>query len=151
MKPGASRQDHLNLDETDDLFTTTVREDGFPQATMVSYVNHRLAIYFGTSTASQRAKYISRNNKVSLTINRPYENWDEITGISLDGHAIAVTDKRESRKAGELVLKNFLQVEQYMPSEAGVEGELVLFCIEPLVVSLLDYRRGFAQTDLVNA
>lgn len=137
------------IDDADDLTIATVREDGFPQATTVSYVNDGLSIYFGTSSDSQKAKNIARNDKVSLTINRPYANWDEIVGISLAGHAKVVTDKAESQKAGELVLKKFPQVEQYMPSDADMKGELVFFRIDPVVVSLLDYGKGFGHTDLV--
>jgi len=50
----------------------TVREDGYPQAPTVSYVNDGPTIYFGCAAASTKAKNITGNAKVSLTVNLPY-------------------------------------------------------------------------------
>lgn len=136
------------VDETDDMTIATIRPDGFPQATTVSYVNDGLAIYFGTSSNSQKAQNITANGKVSLTINRPYANWDEITGLSLAGNATLVTDAEESKKAMELVFSKFPQVADYMPANSE-EGGLAIFRIDPLVISLLDYGKGFGHIDLV--
>ena len=46
----------------------TVRVDGFPEATTVSFMNDGLRIYFGTATNSQKARNIAQNDKVSLTM-----------------------------------------------------------------------------------
>jgi general stress protein 26 len=54
-----------------DMTLATVREDGYPQATTVSYVNDHLAIYFGYAAESQKAVNIARNDRVSLTVNLP--------------------------------------------------------------------------------
>jgi hypothetical protein len=43
-------------------------EDGYPQATTVSYVSDGLTIYFGCGEASQKARNLARNTKVSLTV-----------------------------------------------------------------------------------
>ena len=75
------------LDRANDMTIATIRQDGYPQATTVSYANDGLDIYFGCSEDSQKARNISRNGKVSLTINLPYANWGEIRGISAGGHA----------------------------------------------------------------
>ena len=71
------------IDDVNDMTIATVREDGFPQATTVSYVNDGLTIYFMTAEDAQKAKNIARNGKVSLTINRDYQNWNEIEGLSM--------------------------------------------------------------------
>ena len=39
------------IDDIDDLTIATVRNDGYPQATTVSYVNDGLTIYFGNAVA----------------------------------------------------------------------------------------------------
>ena len=138
------------IDEEDDLTIATIRPDGFPQATTVSYINDGPTIYFCTTADSQKAQNIGQNNKVSLTINRPYETWNDIVGISLGGHAYVVTDVAEQEKVNTLLFKKFPQVVDYLPSEAKIEGEMVTFRIEPTVVSLLDYRQGFGHTDTVH-
>ena len=47
------------IDDIDDLTIATVRNDGYPQATTVSYVNDGLTIYFGTTSDSQKARNIA--------------------------------------------------------------------------------------------
>ena len=43
------------IDDAQDMTIATVREDGYPQATTVSYANDGLIIYFGASAESQKA------------------------------------------------------------------------------------------------
>ena len=59
------------VDMEGDVTLATQRPDGYPPANIVSYFNDGLTIYFGTSEVSQKAKNISLNNKVSLSINCP--------------------------------------------------------------------------------
>ena len=75
------------LDGAQDITIATVREDGYPQATMVSFVHDGLTIYFGCGPDSQKARNIKQCDKISLTVNLPYEGWDEIRGLSLGGLA----------------------------------------------------------------
>jgi len=130
-----------------DLTLATVRPDGYPQATTVNYAHEGLAVYFGCSEHSQKAQNIARNPKVSFTVNLPHENWGEIRGLSAGGRAHPLTDPQDIERAGHLLLQKFPEgVAEYAPS--GLEG-LVLFRIVPEVISILDYRKGFGNTDLV--
>ncbi len=134
------------IDDVQDMTIATVRDDGYPQATTVSYVNDGLTIYFGTDEDSQKARNIARNNKISVTINRDYGDWDEIEGLSMGAVATPVSDPEEIEKVGSLLFKKFPQVAQYVPT--GAEG-VALFRLEPKVISLLDYSKGFGHTELV--
>jgi general stress protein 26 len=134
------------IDDVQDMTIATVREDGYPQATTVSYANDGLTIYFGTADDSQKARNIAQNNKISLTINRDYGNWDEIEGLSMGAMAKPVSDPEEIEKVGGLLFKKFPQVAQYVPT--GAEG-VALFRVEPKVISVLDYSKGFGHTELV--
>lgn len=134
------------IDAVDDMSIATVRDDDYPQATIVSYVNDGPVIYFGTSPHSQKAKNIARNNRVSMTINRDYIDWNEIEGVSIGGRARKVDDVHEQEKVAELMLQKFPEVEQYVPEDPD---ELLIFRIDPEVASLLDYRKGFGHTELV--
>ena len=95
MDPELSQEIISILDDANDMTIATVREDGYPQATTVSYVNDGLKIYFGCATASQKAKNLARNSKVSLTVNLPYRSWNEIQGLSIGGKAELITDPQE--------------------------------------------------------
>jgi nitroimidazol reductase NimA-like FMN-containing flavoprotein (pyridoxamine 5'-phosphate oxidase superfamily) len=147
MDPPLKQEVVSILDEANDMTIATVREDGYPQATTVSYVNEGLEIYFGCAAESQKAQNLARNGRVSLTVNLPYANWSEIRGLSIGGRAERVTDQQEIEQVAQLVFQKFPQIAPYAPTE--LEG-VVLFRITPEIISVLDYRKGFGHTDLVN-
>ncbi|MET3665792.1 pyridoxamine 5'-phosphate oxidase family protein [Caulobacter sp. 1776] len=131
-----------------DLSLAALREDGFPQVTTVSYASDGLAIYFGCSAQSQKARNLARDQRVSLTVDLPYERWDDIRGLSLGGLAARLSDPDQILQVGRLFLDKF-------PALRGGFGlgeeETALFCVTPLVIALLDYRKGFGHVDLVEA
>jgi len=132
-----------------DLTIATLRADGYPQATTVSFVSDGLKLYFGAGAKSQKAQNIARDNRVSAAVTAPYKNWDDIRGVSLGGRAVQVTDAKELQKMGELMLKKFPQVAQYM--QANPDFEMTVFRIDAEVISLLDYSKGFGHTELAAA
>lgn len=135
------------IDDVDDMTIATVRPDGYPQATIVSYVNDGMTIYFGTTESAQKARNIAANDKVSITINRSYSSWDDIEGLSMAATAHRVTDGGEQQKVTRLMLDRFPQISKY---ESAMQGEIpVFYRVEPSVISVLDYRRGFGHTELV--
>lgn len=133
------------LAATADMTIATVRPDGWPQATTVSYVSDGLDIYFVTGAVAQKAKNIAKNAKVSLTVDRPYKNWDAIEGLSLGGTAERITAEDEIARIEKLMVKKFPQMAD-LPSE---EGALAFFKVTPKVISVLDYSKGFGHTDTV--
>jgi general stress protein 26 len=142
MEPALEQEIVSILNEANDLAIATVREDGYPQATTVSYVNDGLTIYFGCAAQSQKARNIEHSAKINL----PYSSWDEIRGLSVGGKAAPVTDPNEMERVGQLMLRKFPQIARYAPTDME---QLVLFRITPEIVSVLDYRKGFGHTDLV--
>ena len=133
------------LTHTNDMTLATVRPDGWPQATTVSFVSDGLAIFFVTGAQAQKAKNIAKNGKVSLAVDRAYKTWNEIAGISLGGTAARVTDEAEIAKIEKLVAKKFPQMADFsMPEDA-----LAFFKVTPKVISVLDYTKGFGHTDTV--
>ncbi len=137
------------LDQTNDMTLATIRPDGFPQATVVAFVHDDLRIYFSTFPLSQKAQNIVGNDKVSLTITRPYTRWEEIEGLSVGGHAHVVTDPDEARRAGLLILDRYPEVADVM-GDSPSEIEPVIIRIDPVVISLLDYSKGFGHTELID-
>ena len=134
------------LDGGNEMTIATVRPDGYPQATTVSYVHDGLTLYFGTAADSQKAHNIALCDKVSLTVNLPFNRWEEILGVSMGARAARVTDPAEIAKVGRLMLKKFPQGADFGPDEADT---IALFSVEPVVVSVLDYRHGVGHTELV--
>ena len=129
-----------------EMTLATIRPDGFPQATTVSYVHDGVTLYFGTSADSQKARNIAINDKVSLTVTLPYERTEEILGLSMGAHAARVTDKAEIAKVGALMLKRFPEGADFGPDEGD---SIAIFAVKPVVISVLDYRNGVGHTELV--
>jgi general stress protein 26 len=129
-----------------DMTIATVRSDGYPQATTVSYVNDGLRIYFGCAMDSQKAKNIARSNKVSLTVNAHYSDWSQIKGLSIGGIADRVTTDRELKRIEKMMRAKFPQVAQYGDV---VSTAVAFFRVTPQVISVLDYTKAFGHTDLV--
>ena len=134
------------LSRANDMTLATVRPDGYPQATTVGYVNDGVTLYFGTGADSQKARNIDLCDKVSLTVNLPYDRWEEIQALSMGARAARLTDSKEIAKVGRLMLKKFPQGADFGPEEAD---SIALFSVKPVVVSVLDYRKGFGHTELV--
>ncbi|HOP18503.1 MAG TPA: pyridoxamine 5'-phosphate oxidase family protein [Amphiplicatus sp.] len=134
------------LDDALDLTIATNRADGYPQATVVSFVHDGDKIYLGCSPASQKAQNMLRDDRVSVALTAPYKSWDEIRGASIGGRARRVTETEELQRVGALMLARFPQVAEFMKS--GMMEETFVFRIDPEVISILDYSLGFGHTEL---
>lgn len=137
------------LDQEKDLALATIRPDGYPQTTTVSYVNEGLTIYVGIGKESQKAHNIRHCNKVSLAVCCDYADWNHIKGISMGALAEIVDDPDTIRHATECMVKRFPQVLEWAGSKE-VAG-MAWLKITPQVISVLDYEKGFGHTELVDA
>jgi nitroimidazol reductase NimA-like FMN-containing flavoprotein (pyridoxamine 5'-phosphate oxidase superfamily) len=143
----ASRTSILGiLDDARDLTIAVNRPDGFPQATVVSYVNDGQHIYFGCSKESQKFKNLRRDDRVSVTITPRYEDWTEIRGLSLGGRARPVENELEKMKVSELMLRRFPEIVKFI--KIGEPEDIAMFRIDPEVISVLDYKKGFGHAEL---
>lgn len=144
-----SQQDFILdiIDNCMDLTLATIRPDGYPQATTVSYANDGMTIYVGIGKDSQKANNIRHCNKVSLTINAEYADWNHIKGLSIGGTAEIMRDPEEISHAGACMIKRFPQLAELAQSPQA--ADLALLKITPQVISMLDYEKGFGHTDLV--
>ena len=130
-----------------DLTLATIRPDGYPQATTVSYAHEGLTIYVGIGKESQKAHNIRHCNKVSLTINEPYEDWKHIKGVSMGAIAEILNDPEDIKRAADCLIRRFPQVAEWAQSKEAAETALLK--ITPQVISVLDYTKGFGHTELV--
>lgn len=136
------------LDQHRDMSLATLRPDGWPQATTVGYGNDGLTLYFLCSRDSQKAANLSQDNRVSLTIDRDVPQIMDIVGLSMAGRTRAVTDATEAAKAVKLLMAKYSQ--QGAPAMDLRPDEVRIFRIDPVVISVLDYSKGFGHADLVH-
>ncbi len=134
------------LDKHRLMTVATNRPDGWPQATTVGYVNDGLTLYFLCGPESQKAQNLARDNRVSLTIDHDVSDPMAITGLSMAAYAQPVTNLAELDKAMNLLVERYPEYAKYpMPKPE----EIRFFRVEPTVISVLDYSKGFGHTDLV--
>ncbi len=124
----------------------TVRPDGYPQATTVAYANDGLTIYFACERNSQKARNLRRSPKVSLTINRDWAAWKKITGLSMGGNAKILERATDTARAYAVLSRKFKAMKGLSAEDLA---SMAFVRVQPKVVSMLDYRRGFGWTKLV--
>lgn len=130
------------------MTVATLRPDGWPQATTVGYASEGLTLYFLCGADSQKATNLARDDRVSVTIDHDEPQVMQIAGLSMAAHARLVEDPEEAEKALRLILSRYPEQKAFnlpMPKPSEVR----IFRVTPLVISVLDYSKGFAHTDLV--
>lgn len=136
------------LDQHRIMTIATLRPDGWPQATTVGYANDGLMLYFLCGPDSQKAANLARDDRVSLTIDHDTPQVMEIAGLSMAAHAQAVTDPDEAEKALRLLMQKYPE-QDALPLPMPAPEDVRIFRVAPVVISVLDYARGFGHTDLV--
>ncbi|MCG8504244.1 MAG: pyridoxamine 5'-phosphate oxidase family protein [Sphingomonadales bacterium] len=129
-----------------DMTVATVRPDGAPQATVVSFVHDGLTLYFGCGAESQKAKNIAQEPRVSVTMTPPYDDWMQIEGLSMAATASEVIVPSGFAEVGRMMYERFPQIADVGPVSPDA---VKIFRLRPEIVSILDYTKGFGHTDLV--
>ena len=138
------------LDEHRIMTIATLRPDGWPQATTVGYVNEGMTLWFLCGLDSQKARNLAHDSRVSITIDHDTPDLMAITGLSMAAQAHPVTERAEADKVIRMLPTKYADAP---PSTAGMQlpspDEVAVFRVEPRIISVLDYSRGFGHTDLV--
>lgn len=138
----------------------TNRPDGWPQTTIVGYVNDGFLLYAFIARNSQKYGNIQRDPRVSIAIGRDQQDPLQIKALSLAAMACEVIDQNELNYVAEIRLKRYPEFAALKPPR--IEGsplsriarrpptrDVVLLRLTPELFSVLDYSRGFGHSDLV--
>jgi nitroimidazol reductase NimA-like FMN-containing flavoprotein (pyridoxamine 5'-phosphate oxidase superfamily) len=134
------------IDQHRIMTVATNRPDGWPQATTVGYVNDGLTLYFLCAPESQKAQNLAHDDRISLTIDHDTSDPMTISGLSMAAHARPVDDPAEVAKALSMMPAKF---PEYAGFPIPKPEEIRIFRVTPVVISVLDYTKGFGHTDLV--
>lgn len=126
----------------------TLRPDGWPQATTVGYASEGLTLYFLCGPGSQKAANLAADDRVSLTIDHDTSDMMRIAGLSMAAHAYPVTEPSEVSRIMNLLVHRY-PAQQSLPGPMPGPQAVRVFRVEPKLISLLDYSRGFGYTELV--
>lgn len=139
----------------------TNRPDGWPQATMVGYVNDGFLLYCFVARNTQKFANIQRDPRVSIAIGSDALNPMEVKGLSLAGHASEVDDRSEFDEIAALRLKRFPEYAALPAPLSRQDGllrvspepkpsHIALLRIAPDIIAVLDYAQGFGHSELVS-
>lgn len=160
MKPKLKELVLRLLKEHRVMTIATNRPDGWPQATMVGYVNDGLTLYCFIARDSQKHVNLLRDPRISIAIGSDANAPLDIQGLSLAGKATVVDDKAEWSRVIALRLARYPEYAALPPpvfrgdALARIAPEppaahVVLLRIEPEVFSVIDYSQGFGHSDLI--
>jgi nitroimidazol reductase NimA-like FMN-containing flavoprotein (pyridoxamine 5'-phosphate oxidase superfamily) len=124
----------------------TLQPDGWPQATMVSYANEDILIYFIISRQSQKFRNIELDARVSCVIGRDFHDPSTIKALSIAARASEVKDARQRERAIKLLLERhpgLQRLERPAPDHSAVMRA------NPELITILDYSKGFGHADLL--
>lgn len=124
------------LGENRIMSVATVRPDGWPQATMVGYVNDGLSLYFAVARNSQKLANIQRDARVSIAIG--HDEPDRIRGVSFAARATEVVDLAEIARLNELIQRRYPEQAVFAPREALT----AIVKATPTIVSVVDLTKG---------
>lgn len=137
------------LDQHRIMTIATLRPDGWPQATTVGYASDGLTLYFLCGPDSQKAANLARDDRVSLTIDHDTPQVMEITGLSMAARAQVVVDPIEAEKALHMLMLKYQEQQESLPLPMPTPEDVRIFRVTPVVISVLDYTKGFGHTELV--
>ncbi|WP_167241067.1 pyridoxamine 5'-phosphate oxidase family protein [Massilia genomosp. 1] len=131
-----------------DLTLASIRDDGTPHASTVSFAADGLVLYVAIALDSHKAHDLRTHPRVALTVNAPYRTWNEIQGMSIDALAEMIHEPVEAQRAASALLRKFPAFAQVVADTSALPWPGMLFVrITPLTVSLLDYTQGFGHTE----
>ena len=134
------------LDQYRLMTIATVRPDGWPQATMVSYANDGLLLYFIISRDSQKYANIDRDSRVSIAVGRDFDDPADIKALSIAANASEVRDPAQRHRALELLMERHPSLARLGGPDLGHAVVMRAYCS---IVTILDYSKGFGHSDLL--
>ena len=137
------------LDTHRTMTIATLRPDGWPQATMVGYVNEGLVLYFLCGLDSQKAANLARDDRVSITIGDDTDDILQITGLSMAARATPVLDRAEAERIIQLLPSRYPEQAVPLPMPMPTAEQVRIMRVDPTVISVLDYTQGFGHAELV--
>jgi len=135
-----------------EMSLATTRPDGFPQATILNYASRGLVLFAAIGLDSQKAHNIQTDSRVSLTILPPGRSGAPVQALSIGAIATFVTGEEEVSSTAKLLLQRYPHFQHALSGTEGHPwGGVVFLRLDPQVISLLDYTKGYGHTDLFDA
>lgn len=131
-----------------EMTLATVRADGSPHASTVNFASDGIVLYAAIALDSNKSHDIRDDARVSLTVNAPFKNWNEIQGLSIDATATLVEGRTDHVAASALLLAKLPQYAAMVGAAPLLPWPGMLFIrILPTALILLDYTKQFGHAE----
>ncbi len=131
---------------------TTVR--GVPHAASVFYVNIGFNLYFLSNPDSRHGENLTKNPRVSGTVNEDYSNWLQIKGIQLEGRVECIGGILKHGRIVKAYIKKFPNVSDFLIFPHNLSHEIArkvskvkFYQIWPSKIYFLDNSIGFGHRE----
>jgi hypothetical protein len=126
---------------------STVRPDGWPQTTIVGYVNDELVVYFLIFRSGQKFANIAHDRRVSIAVGKEPPNIRLSEAVFAGALASEVVEPSERDQAWGLLV-------QRHPDLLGAPqpdwSAVAMMRAECLHLSVLDYSKGLGHADALH-
>lgn len=126
---------------------STVRADGWPQTTIVGYVNDGLVLYFMIARDSQKFANIRRDNRISIAVGQEPKDLLQLEAVYAAALASEVVAPAQRELAWRLLTQRHPNLASF---EQPGEAEAALMEAKCEHLSVLDFREGPAKNALTS-
>ena len=123
---------------------STVRPDGWPQTTIVGYVNHGFEIFFMIFRSSQKFENIQRDDRISIAVAAEPADLSDLKAVYAGAHAREITDPKEREEAWRLIMQRHSNLAGFQLPDANEAAFMRGTC---KYVSMLDFSQGIGHRE----
>ena len=121
---------------------STIRPDGWPQTTIVGYVNKGFEIFFLIFRSGQKFQNIQHDDRVSIAVASEPESLPELKAVYAGGHAAEITDRTEREEVWKLFMQRASNLAGFKIPEATEAAFMRVMC---KYLSVLDFSQGLGH------
>jgi len=123
---------------------STIRPDGWPQTTIVGYVNRGFNIYFLIFRSGQKLANIQHDDRISIAVASEPSELNELQAVYAGAHAHEVTDQAERDEAWRLLMERDSNLAGFKMPEAHEAAFMKATC---KYVSVLDFTQDIGHRE----
>jgi nitroimidazol reductase NimA-like FMN-containing flavoprotein (pyridoxamine 5'-phosphate oxidase superfamily) len=123
---------------------STVRPDGWPQTTMVGYVNRGFDVFFLIFRSGQKYANIQMDDRVSIAVSAEASAIEDVKAVYAGGHAVEITDKAECSEIWRRFMERSSNLWGFKIPEAKQAAFMRMRC---KYVSVLDFSQGLGHRE----
>lgn len=123
---------------------STVRPDGWPQTTVVGYVNDGFEIFFMIFRSSQKFANIQRDDRISIAVAAEPADLSDLKAVYAGAHASEITDPKQREQAWRLIMQRHSNLAGFQLPDADQAAFMQATC---KYVSMLDFSQGLGHRE----